>query len=76
MKKASHAVGMRGENTPRFHSRLSLEVGGFTARRPEGFHIPRAHGRTFGPAGRAGLQPVALPLLVRVWNVLFPITAL
>ena len=42
----------------------------------EGFHIPRAPGRTFRTAPRDGLQPVTVPLLAKLWCVLFPIHAL
>ena len=43
---------------------------------PEGVHIPRAPGRTFRTAPRDGLQPVTVPLLAKLWCVLFPIHAL
>lgn len=43
---------------------------------PEGIHIPRAPGRTFRTAWQDGFQPVAVPLLAKLWCVLFPINAL
>ena len=43
---------------------------------PEGIHIPRAPGRTFRTARQDGFQPAAVPLLAKLWCVLFPINAL
>ena len=68
-------AGMRGEK------KIAVPLSFVThpthdAGHSEGICIPHAPGRTFRAAVQGGLQPVAAPLLAKLWHVLFPIDAL
>ena len=68
--------GMRGEKILRGSTLVYHSVAACNGGQPEGVHIPRAPGRTFRTARQDGFQPVAVPLLAKLWCVLFPINAL
>ena len=54
-----------------YHSRRPVDAG-----QTEGFHIPRAPGRTFTAPPQARLQPVTRPLCSLEVLLLFPINTL
>ena len=73
-KKRPPYQGTRGDGS-RFHSLLSLETA-HDAGQAEGFHIPRAPGRTSQLPPQARFQPVTRPLCPLEHLLLFPINTL
>ena len=75
-QNASHARRHERRNRLRGSTLVYHSVAAHNAGHAEGFHIPHAPGRTFRTAVRDGFQPVTVPLLAKLWRVLFPFIAL